>query len=216
MVSNDDEKKLMPLARVTPAAGVPAIELPTRHAGERWERRQPATAPAQGVPVDFDQPITGVHQDPFSELVARTTRTQHITMGIQITLEDRMDAVELATKKLGEGQEAQDKQLTIVVDNQKAFAENQHAVDDKLDKVQLSLDAQDKYLEPLARAASSAITVRHTAEKVEVEIGGAREQNKLDMAKQRRERMTSTLKTVLAILGPLAAAVFGALHLRSC
>lgn len=198
--------------------------------GERGDIRRPDRGPRQDdaptsapVPREFaidHEPITGVHNNqPELELIARATRTQHVTEGIAAKTLDigtRVNRVE--ARVVG---------LATDVDGVKADVSQLHvarAVDSqKLDVIQASLNAQDKLLAPLAQVAASAAALTHTRiradididaaqEQAAVQVGAAKKLDTLDQKKQWRERVTK----IFAIVSSLAALALAALHVSEC
>lgn len=217
-----------------------------RHDGGRNEQRRPATAPAQGVPagdyrdlaadfgvatpvvapVNFDQPITGMHADPLQELAARVARNQHVTEGVAgtaTTIETRVQAVEIDIKSQGLKLDAQGAAIAGQGVKQDAQGLKLDAHGAQLVAIQSTLNAQDKYLAPLAQMApalaqmaASGQSLVNTVHAANVQIGAAEKVDELDKGKQRRERWTAGVKTVLAYLGVASGPVLAYLGLRSC
>lgn len=168
---------------------------PGTHVGDRGDVRRPVpprqddASSALAVPLEFSghEPNTGVHNLPELELLARAKRTQHVTEGVA--------AVTLSLgSRLG------------------AVEGDLGAVKASVATVQASLDAQDKYLRPLVDLVVSKTTVEHTKTKATIEIDAAKQLEQVDIRTTWRE----VVKTVLAIVGPAAALVLGAIHLRGC
>jgi hypothetical protein len=199
---------------------------------ERPERgpRQDDTPTSSPVPREFaidHDPITGVHPNqPELELIARTTRTQHVTEGIAA------QTLALGAKTLDIGTRVNRVEARVVglatdIDGVKADVTQLHAAravdSQKLDVIQASLNAQDKLLAPLAQVAASAAALTHTKiradididsaqEKAAIQVGAARDIDVLDKKKQWRERVTK----IFAIVSSLAALALAALHVSEC
>lgn len=221
MSNHDDDDT----PRIAPTPGT----RPRTIVGERGDVRRPERGPRQDdapasspVPREFaidHDPITGVHNQPEVELIARATRTQHVTEGIAAKTLDigtRVNRVE--ARVVG---------LATDIDGVKGDVSQLHAAREedtrKLDVIQASLNAQDKLLAPLAQVAASAAVLTHTKIRADIDIDAAQEQatvkvataqklDKLDKQKQRRERITK----VFAIVSSLAALALAALHVSEC
>ncbi len=172
---------------------------PSTYIGERGEVVRRVVTPVRGLPLprqddtaqDFAS-ITAVgHPSLEAELAERVKRTQHVTEGIAsntLSFAGRLGAVE---RDVGE-------------------------LKGSVALVQESLDAQDKYLKPLVDVLTRKSTVEHTKTKATIELDTVKQIDDVKAKGARRERTTATVKTVLAVIGPAAAIVLGALHLRSC
>jgi hypothetical protein len=205
--------------------------------GERGEVRRPDRGPRQDdapasspVPREFaldHEPITGVHPNqPELELIARTTRTQHVTEGIAA------QTLALGAKTLDIGTRVNRVEARVVglatdIDGVKADVSQLHAAravdSQKLDVIQASLNAQDKLLAPLAQVAASAAALTHTKIRADIDIdaaqvqaatqvGAAQKIDSIDKRKQWRERVTR----IFAIVSSLAALALAALHVSEC
>lgn len=159
--------------------------------------RQDDQAVAAPVPTDFanvTDPITGVHRTPEADLAARVRRTQHATERAAVTtlsIDTRVGVIETDVADLKTG----------------------------VQLVQLTLEAQNKYMEPLVELVVSGKTLEHTREKSTLERDTFKEIDQLKARDATRERWTLTYKNASTVAAPVLAAlasVLAAIHWGHC
>ena len=161
------------------------------HVGDRGEVRRPRQddAPAElAVPVEFDQPITGVYHDPILELRKRAERIQHLTEGgvtAAAAFDKRLTAVETGLKDLGTKQEASEGRIVKI------------------------LEGQNQILPDLVEMAKMKRGEDHAMVLAQVEVNRGVTIDQVDATRSRREQIALVLKIVAAALG-VAAAAFAA------